>query len=132
VIIRYLLAMVAGIWMADGLALLVAPRHVNALLREVVDVSPKVWGWEALAACLGALLLFGTRGLRYEVIWTVTGLAMIGKGVFLTIAPEAWRRRVLDWCLGREEIDYRFWGLGLCAMALLLLKSAGWIGAGTP
>ena len=131
-IIRYLLAMIAGIWMADGLALLVAPRHVNALLREVVEASPKVWGWEALAACSGALLLFGTRGLGYEAVWTVTGLIMIGKGLFLTIGPEAWRRRVLEWCLGREDIDYRFWGLGLCAMALLLLKSAGWIGAGAP
>ena len=34
-LIRYVLAMIAGIWMADGLALLVAPRHVMAQVRDV-------------------------------------------------------------------------------------------------
>ena len=32
------------------------------------------------------------------------------------------------WCVGREDIDYRFRGLGLCTLAVLLLYALGWIG----
>jgi len=28
----------------------------------------------------------------------------------------------------REDIDYRFCGLGLCTLAILLLYALGWIG----
>jgi hypothetical protein len=64
--------MVAGIWMADGLALLIAPRHVMTQAREVLAIAPKVLSWEGLAAGLGICLLAGTRGLHYEILWTIT------------------------------------------------------------
>jgi uncharacterized protein YjeT (DUF2065 family) len=127
-LIRYLLAMIAGIWMADGLALLVAPRQVMAQVRDVLALSPKVLSWEGLAAGLGVCLLTGTRGLHYELLWTMIGLAMVLKSVFLMMGPQQWRQRVLDWCLRREDIDYRFWGLGLCTLSVLLLHASGWIG----
>lgn len=121
--------MIAGIWMADGIALLVAPRHVMDQVRHVVALSPKVLSWEALAAGLGLCLLAGSRGLHYEMLWLMTGAAMVLKGVFLTMGPQQWRQSVLDWCLRREDVDYRFWGLALCALSVLLLHASGWIGA---
>jgi len=128
VLIRYVLAMIAGIWMADGLALLVAPRHVMAQVRDVLAIAPKIMSWEGLAAGLGVCLLAGTRGLHYEMLWAMTGTAMVVKGVFLMVGPEPWRQRALEWCLRREDIDYRFWGLGLCTLSILLLHASGWIG----
>jgi len=124
----YVLAAIAGIWMADGVALLVAPRQVMARVREVVDVSPAVLRWEAIAAPLGVLLVMGAQGLHYEPLWKVAGMAMLIKGLFLAVGPERWRRKVIGWCLRRDEVDYRFWGLGLCALALLLLHALGWLG----
>lgn len=128
-IITYVLAAMAGIWMADGLALLVAPRHVMARVREVLVLAPSLLRWEGAAACLGFVLLLGTNDIHYHPLWMVTGVAMILKGLFLTLGPEPWRHRLVEWCLQREDVDYRFWGLGLCALAVLMLRALGWIGA---
>jgi uncharacterized protein YjeT (DUF2065 family) len=127
-LIRYVLAMIAGIWMADGLALLVAPRQVMAQVRDVLAVSPKLLSWEGLAVALGVSLFAGTRGFQYDVLWAVTGGAMVAKGMFLMTGPDQWRHNVRDWCLRRDDIDYRFWGIGLCALSVLLLHASGWIG----
>jgi uncharacterized protein YjeT (DUF2065 family) len=85
--------------------------------------------WEGVAASLGILLVIGAQGLHYEFLWTITGLTMLMKGLFLALGPEPWRHHVLQWCLRREEVDYRFCGLGLCILAVLLLHALGWIGA---
>ncbi len=126
---RYVLAAIAGIWMADGLALLVAPRHVIARVREVLTLTPRIMRWEAVAASLGVLLIIGSRDLHYRLLWTAAGLSMLVKGVFLAMGPIQWRHHVVEWCLRREEVDYRFWGLGLCALAILLLHALGWVGS---
>ena len=125
----YVLAAIAGIWMADGLALLVAPNHVIARVREVLSLSPRMLRWEGVAASLGILLVIGAQGLHYQLLWTITGLTMLAKGVFLALGPDQWRQYVLEWCLRREDVDYRFWGLGLCMLAILLLHALGWVGA---
>ncbi|TAJ32048.1 MAG: DUF2065 family protein [Nitrospirae bacterium] len=126
---KYLLAAIAGIWMADGLALLVAPRQVIARVREVLALSSAMLRWEGVAVCLGIILLLGSGGLHYRLLWTVTGVAMVIKGLFLAVGPQRWRTGVLEWCLQREAVDYRFWGLGLCTLAILLLNALGWLGA---
>jgi uncharacterized protein YjeT (DUF2065 family) len=125
---KYVLAGIAGIWMADGLALLVAPRHVVARVREALALSPALLRWEGLAAGLGLLLLWGAAGLHYQPLWMATGLAMVVKGLFLAAGPERLKAFVMDWCLQRDDVDYRFWGLALCTLALLLLQALGWLG----
>lgn len=124
----YLLATVAGIWMADGVCLLIAPRPLIEKLREVFAQSPSLFRWEVIPMILGLVLIASTQGFRHQPLWTVTGGAMIAKGIFLLASPASWRQPVLDWCLSREEIDYRFWGLGLCTLAILLLHALGWLG----
>ncbi|MGH7231668.1 MAG: hypothetical protein ACREJU_09960 [Nitrospiraceae bacterium] len=126
---RYVLAAIAGIWMADGLALLMAPRHIIARVREVLSLSPRMLRWEGVAASLGILLVIGAQDLNFHFLWTLAGLAMLIKGVFLAMGPDQWRHQVLEWCLRREEVDYRFCGLGLCALAVLLLHALGWVGS---
>ena len=49
------------------------------------------------------------------------------QGAFLSIETHTWRGPVIDWCVGREDVDYRFRGLGLCTLAVLLLYALGWI-----
>ncbi len=125
----YVLAAIAGIRMADGMALLVAPRHVIARVRKALTLAPSLLRWESAAACLGVVLLLGTEGMQYQPLWMATGAAMVVKGLFLAVGPEPWRRWLVDWCMQREDVDYRFWGLGLCALAILLLHALGWLGS---
>ena len=124
----YILAAIAGIWMADGLALLVAPRVIMARVREVVSLSPNMLRLEVVAVSLGIILVIGGAGLHYEPLWTIAGLTMVAKGLFVSLGPEPWRQRVLQWCLQREDVDYRFWGMALCTLAILLLHAIGWLG----
>ena len=84
--------------------------------------------WELLAIIGGVFLPFAAQELPYQWFWMVTAEGMIAKGAFLSIETHSWRGPVIDWCVGREDIDYRFWGLGHCALAVLLLYTLGWIG----
>lgn len=124
----YALATIAGIWFADGMLLLAIPRFLITHLRETLTESPTILRWEWLAVVGGGLLLFAGENLSYQPIWMLTAAGMIAKGLFLSIGPSGWRNLVLDWCLSREDVDYRFWGLGLCMLAVLLLHALGWIG----
>jgi hypothetical protein len=126
--VSYALAAIAGIWMADGMALLVAPRAVVTRVKAALALAPSLLRWEVAAASLGVVLLLGTEEIRYQPLWLITGAAMILKGLFLAVGPEALKQTVIDWCLQREDVDYRFWGLGLCTLAILLLHGMGWIG----
>ncbi len=127
---KYVLAAIAGIWIADGLSLMLAPRLVMARLREVLALSPKILKWQVLVAALGVMLVLGTQDMKFQSLWWVVGLAMVIKGLFLALGPEYWRHKILEWCLHREDVDYRFWGLGLCTLAVLLLHALEWLEAG--
>jgi hypothetical protein len=121
-----LLFFIAGLWMADGLALLFAPERMIATLRQSLMVTPGFLRWGGIAALLGVFLLLGTRGFPYQPLWIIVGLSMVAKGVFLYAGSDLWRLRIVKWCLERELVDYRIWGLGLCALSVLLLNALGW------
>jgi hypothetical protein len=124
----YALAALAGIWLADGVALLIAPRFIVEQAQELLRQSPWILRWELLAIVGGLFLFFAAQDLPYQWLWMVTAGGMISKGTFLSIAPPSWRGPAITWCVGRDDIDYRFCGLALCALALLLLHALGWIG----
>ena len=112
--------------MADGVVLLVTPERMIATLRQSLIVSPGFLKWGGLASLLGVFLLVGTTGMPYQPLWMFVGLSMVAKGIFLYAGPDLWRLRIVKWCLERELIDYRIWGLGLCALSILLLDALGW------
>lgn len=121
-----ILFFIAGLWMADGVALLVAPERMIATLRQSLIVAPGFLKWGGVAAVLGIVLLFGTREIPYQPLWIFVGLSMIAKGIFLYAGSDLWRLRIVKWCLERDLVDYRIWGLGLCALSVLLLDALGW------
>ena len=73
-------------------------------------------------------MFFAAQALPCQWLWMVTAEGMIAKEVFLSIETHSWRGPVIDWYAGRLDIDYRFRGLGLCTLAVLLLFTLGWIG----
>jgi len=122
---RYILAAIAGIWMADGLALLIAPLLVMRRLQDSLTENPQMLRWEAIGIVLGLMLLLWSSALPYQPLWWMTGGAMVIKGGFMMWGPVAWRTPLLSWCFAREAIDYRFVGLWLCMLAVLLLHALG-------
>jgi len=122
---RYILAAIAGIWMADGLALLIAPLLVIRRLQDSLAENPQMLRWEAIGVALGLMLVLWSTPLPYQPLWWVTGGAMILKGGFMTWGPAEWRTPILSWCFAREAVDYRFVGLWLCMLAVLLLHALG-------
>lgn len=125
----YVLACLAGMWLADGISLLVAPRFVMDRIREgVTHHGSEVFRWEILAVLAGLALLAMGAELPYGPLWMMTGIGMTCKGLLVWWGPAQLRKCVVDWCLNREDVDYRFWGLWLCILAVLLLHALGWIG----
>ena len=124
--IVFLLFFIAGLWMADGVALIFSPQRVIMTLRHSLAASPGFLRWGGIAAFLGLLLLVGTWKLAYQPLWIIVGFSMIAKGVFLYAGSDLWRLRIVKWCLEREAVDYRIWGLGLCTLSVLLLDALNW------
>lgn len=125
---EYALACLAGFWLADGVALLTAPRVVMNRVREIVLKKPGLFRWQSLAVAAGLALLIVGFDLPYGLLWIMAGSGMIVKGLLLWVGPGTLREQVLEWCLTREDVDYRIRGLGLCTLAVLLLHALGWIG----
>lgn len=121
----YILGAMAGIWLADGLALLSFPLLVIRRVQESLQQNLHLLRWQAVSVCLGAFLVVSSAELSYQPLWWITGAAMVIKSSFLAWGPAAWRASLLNWCFAREAIDYRFMGLGLCALAVLLLHAIG-------
>lgn len=124
----YALAAIAGIWLADGLSLLLFPRFVIERLREVIRQQPMIWTWQWLSVVAGGVLLLAALPLPYQPLWFLTALCMLIKGLFLAVGPKAVRTDLVEWGLNREDVDYRFIGIGLCTLAVLLLHALGWLG----
>ncbi|MYA27866.1 MAG: hypothetical protein F4090_01665 [Nitrospira sp. SB0672_bin_25] len=123
----YLLMAIAGLWMADGLALLVAPLSIVGKVRQALSTSPSLLKWSGLTLVGGMILLLQASELTYQVLWMVTGFAMVAKGGFFLLSSDETRESVLQWCLSREAVDYRIWGLGLCTLSVLLIHACGWL-----
>ena len=51
----YLLMAIAGLWMADGLALLVAPLWIVGQVRQALSTSPSLAKWSGLTLVGGMI-----------------------------------------------------------------------------
>ncbi len=125
----YLLMAMAGLWLVDGLALLVAPLWIIGQIRQALVASPSMRQWSGLTLVAGMILLLQASALAYQGLWMVIGVAMVVKGGFFLLSNEDTCRSALNWCLNREAVDYRFWGLGLCTLSMLLIRALGAFGA---
>lgn len=120
-----LLIALMAVWLLDGIALLANPQGVVHAVRELLARRGGAPRWWALSSMLGIALFLLPSSVPYRALWLVVGSSMVIKGLFLAFAPARWRDSFLAWCLSREDVDYRFWGLGLCALAIVLWHSLG-------
>jgi hypothetical protein len=123
----YALAAFAGIRLADDMALMLAPRYIITHVRELLQQSSVILRWELFSIIGGVFLLFSLQELPCQWLWMVKAGETSAKGAFLSIETRSWRGPANDWCVRRQGINYRFRGLGLCTLAVLLLYALGWI-----
>ncbi|HEY6288813.1 MAG TPA: hypothetical protein VIW48_05145 [Nitrospiraceae bacterium] len=91
------LAALAGIRLADDMALMLAPRYIITQVRELLQQSPAILQWELLAIIGGVFLLFASQELPYQWLRMVTAGDTIAKGTFLSIETRSWRGPVIDY-----------------------------------
>ena len=60
------LAALAGIWLADGMALLVTPHYIITQVRELLQQFPAILRWELVAIIGGVFLFFAAQDLPYQ------------------------------------------------------------------
>ena len=125
---EYALAFLAGVWLADGFILLIAPRALMNRFREMTLTQPGIFRWQIVAVAAGVTLCVLGLDLAYWPLWIAVGVGMIAKGLFLWLGPPALREQVIAWCVAREDVDYRILGISLCTLAVLLLHALGWVG----
>jgi len=92
---EYALGLLAGVWLADGASLLIAPRAVMNWVREVIVKTPDVFRWQILGIAAGVALFALGLDLAYQPLWVITALGMIAKGLFLWLGPAKLRKRIL-------------------------------------
>ena len=85
----YALAALAGVWLADGIALLMAPRYIITRVLELLQQSPAILRWELVAIIGGVFLFFAAQELPYQWLWMVTAGGMIAKRAFLSIGTQS-------------------------------------------
>jgi len=120
------LAALAGVCLANSIALRVAPCYVITQARELLQQFPAILRWELLPIIGGVFLLFARAGTALPMALDGDGRIRDHQGAFLSIETHSRRRPVIDWWVGQAGVDYRFRGLGLCTLAILLLYALGW------
>lgn len=84
-------------------------RQKNMKLLAVIDVIA------------GLLLLLGSPAVSAPWITTILGIAAIGKGVFLILAPEKRSKPLIDWWINASSSLFRSWGVVAFLLGILIL-----------
>ena len=101
-----------AVGLADDMALLLA-RAISSYRSIVGAAVPCNIGWELLTTLEGSFLFFAAQELPNQSLWTVTAGSIIAHGTARSIETHSSRRPIIDQCITRRDIDYRFLGLGL-------------------
>ncbi len=64
----YALASLDGIWLADGIAILFAPRYSITQVPELLQQSPAILRWVLGAIIRGVFLFFASQELPYQCL----------------------------------------------------------------
>lgn len=117
-------AVVSLVWMACGLAMIVASTWwLDRIQGALADPMGRLLLGQA-AILTGLLLLLGTPSLRGGWLWMGLGATGIVKGMVILGSGEALRARLVGWWRTVPPWAQRLGGVLLVALATLLLIDA--------
>jgi hypothetical protein len=117
---EFLFSFISVVWFSIGLGLLIAPAWAIEILERLVSDEFRQFALAQAGMMISLILVIGTGGLAFRIVWIVVGCLGIAKGLFLISAPLGRREAFLEWWFKRPFWEYRAWGLVLVGLATVL------------
>ncbi len=116
----FLFSFIGVVWFSIGLGLIIAPAWAIEILERLASDEFRQFVLIQAGMVISLILVIGTGGLAFRIVWIVVGCLGIAKGLFLIGAPLGRREAFLDWWFKRPFWEYRAWGIVLVSLATTL------------
>ena len=117
----FLFSFIGVVWFSIGLGLIIAPAWAIEILERVMSDEFRQFVLIQAGMVISLMLVIGTGGLAFRIVWIVVGCLGLAKGLFLIGAPLGRREAFLEWWFKRPFWEYRAWGLVLVSLATMLV-----------
>ncbi|TAL11351.1 MAG: hypothetical protein EPO02_04830 [Nitrospirae bacterium] len=118
---EFLFSFIGVAWFSIGLGLIIAPAWAVVILERLVSDELRQFMLIQAGMVTSLILVIGTGGLAFRIVWIVVGCLGIAKGLFLIGAPLGRREACLAWWFKRPFWEYRAWGFVLVSLATALV-----------
>ena len=120
---EFLFSFIGVVWLSIGLGLIIAPAWTIEILERLMSDEFRQFVLILIGMVISLILVIGTGGVAFRIVWIVVGCVGLAKGVFLVGAPLGRREALLDWWFKRPFWEYRAWGMVLVSLATALAYS---------
>ncbi len=117
---EFLFSFIGVVWLSIGLGLIIAPAWTIEILERLMSDEFRQFVLILVGMVISLILVIGTGGVAFRIVWIVVGCLGIAKGLFLVGAPLGRREALLDWWFKRPFWEYRAWGMVLVSLATTL------------
>ncbi len=117
---EFLFSFIGVVWFSIGLGLIIAPAWAIEILERLASDEFRLFVLIQAGMLLSLILVIGTGGLAFRIVWIVVGCLGIALGLFLISVPLGRREAFLEWWFKRPFWEYRVWGIVLVSLATTL------------
>ena len=117
---EFLFSFIGVVWLSIGLGLIMAPAWTIEILERLMSDEFRQFVLILVGLVISLILVIGTGGVAFRIVWIVVGCVGLAKGLFLVGAPLGRREALLDWWFKRPFWEYRAWGMVLVSLATTL------------
>ncbi len=117
----FLFSFIGVVWFSIGLGLIIAPAWAIEILDRLMSDEFRQFMLIQAGMVISLMLVIGTGGLAFRVVWIVVGCLGLAEGLFLIGAPLGRREAFLEWWFKRPFWEYRVWGFVLVSLATMLV-----------
>ena len=93
----FLFSFIGVVWFSIGLGLIIAPAWAIEILERVMSDEFRQFVLIQAGMVISLMLVIGTGGLAFRIVWIVVGCLGLAKGLFLIGAPLGRREAFLGW-----------------------------------
>ena len=116
-----LFSFIGVVWFSIGLGLIIAPAWAIEILERLMSDEFRQFVLIQAGMVISLMLVIGTGGLAFRIVWIVVGCLGLATGLFLIGAPLGRREAFLEWWFKRPFWEYRAGGLVLVSLATMLV-----------
>lgn len=116
----FLFSFIGVVWFSIGLGLMIAPAWAIEILELLASDEFLQFVLVQVGMVISLIVLVGTEGLPFRILWIVVGCLGIAQGLFLLGATIGRRETYLAWWFKRPFWEYRAWGVVLVSLSVTL------------